>query len=773
MPSNYKGSRISGYGDRSQPPSRRVRRLLGVIRFPFLVGFFNALAAVGQAEVASPEADSEIDEVVVTATRRAESISNISASISAVGSEALGASGVKNVADLAELVPDLSVGNQFGINRAFIRGIGLTSIDLGGDGAVAYLQDSAQIARPSEQLSGFYDIDRVEVLRGPQGTLYGRGATAGVINILPKKPTDDVDGYADLTLGNYAQKDFEGALGGPLSETLSARVATNIERRAGYGTNLFTGTQVDDRAAESVRASFRFKAQSNLLADLVIDYIHENDDDFAFHYLGPTITTNSGLPAVALFGGTTLFNCCGTNMPDLRNIWSSVDPTNKRHGIGVTGIVEWSNPGYDLKSTTAYRTFSRFDQDDLAVSNAELYGRNLYDESSQTYSQDLTLSAGSGRAEWLSGINFFHEHLYGSVRVPTFGLGVTLTGGQCLPRDPTATVPCDFEDNGNYWQLGTVTTNAYGAFAQGAFSLATNLTLTAGMRFSREERSGQGRFIFDAIGANVPTDRSASWNAVTPKLSLEYHLAPTALIYSSINRGFKSGVINVGSTNPVINPEYVYAYETGFKAKELNERLLLTAAAFFYDYKNLQVGFVNAQSVVSTVNAAAARIYGLETEVIAKPAPRLEVSFSGTYLDAKYTSFETGDYRNGFALTNVAGNYLDNSPPYTLRIGLDYRMPLPGKWGGLRFKAEDFYQGRVYFTEFNNSDATQGAYGLVNGAVDWESLYGHWTVTAWIRNAADKLAIANNIITAPLYSSVRVGSIIAPRTLGATIGYRF
>ena len=753
--------------------------VLGTTRWARLV--MVAIAACGTMAVNAQTAgnaalaadDAGLQEVVVTATRRSETVINTPASVSAVTAADLGAGRIQNVADLAEAVPNLSVGNQFGVNRAFIRGIGLTSIDLGGDGAVAFLQNGAQIARPAQQLSGFFDLDRVEVLRGPQGTLYGRSATAGVINLVTKTPTDSWEGYANLTYGNYAAKIFEGAVGGPIDDTLSFRIAAKIEKHGGYGTNLFTGTPIDDRDAQSFRASLRFKPVDHLVMDLIVDYMHENDDDYAFHYFGPTVTTNAGLPAVMLFGGKTIFDCCGTSNPNLRNLWSSVDPTNKRHGIGATAVIDYSPDDFDLKSVTAYRNFTRFNQDDLAVSNAVLYGKNLYDESSESYSQDFTLSTKALGIQWLTGLSFFHERLFGSVKVPTLGLGVTLTGGNCTPRVAGAAVPCNFEDSGNYWQLGTVTTNAYGVFVQGTYSITDKLDVTAGARFSHEERSGAGSFIFDALGVDVPTDQSASWNAVTPKLLLEYHFDGDTLMYGSINRGFKSGVINVGSQNPVINPEYVYAYEVGFKEKALNDRVQFSAAAFFYDYKNLQVGFVNAQSVVTTVNAAAAHNYGLETELITKLTPRLQLNLAATYLSAKYTSFTTGDYRNGFAATDVSGNYLDNAPPYTARVGLEYTQPLPGASGSLHFRAEDAYQGRVYFTEFNNADATQAGYGLINGSAGWESSDAHWNVTTWVRNAADKFAIANDIISAPLYSSVRVGTVIAPRTYGATLGYRF
>ncbi len=174
----------------------------------------------------------------------------------------------------------------------------------------------------------------------------------------------------------------------------------------------------------------------------------------------------------------------------------------------------------------------------------------------------------------------------------------------------------------------------------------------------------------------------------------------------------------------------------------MEDRVQFTAAAFFYDYKDLQVGFVNQQSVVETINAASAHNYGVETELAAKLTPHLQATVAATYLSAKYTSFVNSYYREGFAPVNVSGNYLDNAPPYTARLGLAYDVPLPGAAGQLLFKGEGSYQGKVYFT-------------------------------GWVRNATDKFALANNIISAPLYANVRVGTLMPPRTYGVTFGYQF
>ena len=733
-----------------------------------MIATFAALCSAGtgtMAFAADPAQPSNgLEEIVVTATKQANKISDTAAAISAIGADALGAGGIQNILDLSAAVPNLSVGDQFGVNRTFIRGVGLTSIDLGADGAVAFLQNEAVIARPAEQLTGFYDLERVEVLRGPQGTTYGRGATAGVVNLVTKKPTDQLDGYANLTLGSYASKTFEGAIGGPFSDRVSGRIAGKWEKRHGYGENLFTGNPVDDRDAYAVRASLRIKASDSVIVDLVGDYFHEDDYNYAFHYFGPTVS--AFIPAT-FYGGTTIFDHGG----NIRNIWSREDAINQRHGSSMTAVVDWKPGKFDLKSVTSWRDFTRFNRDDLGVSDAHFFGQNNYNEKSTSISQEFTLSTSAGGIDWLAGANFFHEKNPGSVVVPLFNIVRLLTGGNCSPDVPAAPTPCTALDNGLYNQSGEVKTDAYGIYLQGTKEIASRLKLTLGARFNNEKRKGSGFFQFDALGVNIPTDKEKSWNAVTPRLLLEYRTEGGSLAYGSVTRGFKSGVINIGSLNDVINPEYVTAFETGYKTKFLDNRATFSAAAFYYDYKDLQVGFVNAQSVVQTVNAAKARNFGLELESEAKLTDQLNLDVAATYLNAKYKDFLQGDYRNGFATVDLSGNNLQNAPKYSGHLGLTYGVPV-GSAGKVTLRGETVFSDRVYFTEFNNADASQGSYALFNFNARYEPTDGHWAVTAWVRNATDKLVQANNIITAPLYSSVRVGTLMPPRTYGLSINLK-
>lgn len=733
------------------------------------LGLLMASAAVvatpAMAQEAAPPTEGLAD-IVVTATRSSESLSKVAASVSAVSAADLGVGGVKDVQSLASAIPNLSVGDQFGVNRIFIRGIGLTSIDLGADGGVAFLQDGAQIARPAAQLSGFYDLERVEVLRGPQGTLYGRGATAGAINLITKKPTEAFNGYLRASYGNYNAVAIEGALGGSISgDKLMVRFGGKYDRRDGFGINEFTGNQIDNRNAYALRGTILAKPSEDLEITLSGEYFNEDDSNYAFHYFGPTVAPENQLGSI--LGGKSLFTVAAAagRPANIRNIWSDQEPLNDRHGYSFTGTIAWNKGDLDLKSITSYHKFNRFNRDDLDASDANMFGQNNYIEDSKSFSQEFVGNYKTDKLDLLFGAMYFHEKLYGEVRVPLTNLAVLLKiAGQVPPATPDNAF-----DSLAYLQNGTVTIDALGFYAQAGYALTDKVKITAGGRFSHEKRKGVGTF--DFLGS-VNTDKAKSWDAFTPTVTLNYQANDTTLVYASVTRGFKSGVINVGSRNDVINPEYVWSYELGFKTATADRKLQANLAAFYMDYSDLQVGFVDASSVVTTVNAASARNYGFEAELRAKPLPGLTLELFGTYLNAKYRRFTTGDYRQGFKQVSVAGNRLQNAPEFSFRAGADYDIPL-GSAGKLNARAEVNWQDRVYFTEFNNADATQAPYALINAGLRFTSSNDKYFVDVWGRNLANKLVITNNIITAPLFSSVRVGSVAPPRTYGVTFGVNF
>jgi iron complex outermembrane receptor protein len=732
-----------------------LRRFAGMAGL--LAGTILVAASPVLAQTAAVNPADTVEDIVVTATRSSVSLSKVAASVTAISADQIGAGGIKDIGSLALAVPNLSVGDQFGVNRTFIRGIGLTSIDLGADGAVAFLQDGVLIARPAAQLTGFYDIERVEVLRGPQGTLYGRGATAGAINLITKKPTEELSGYARATYGNYNAVTLEGGVGGALvGDKILARVSGKYDRRDGYGKNLFTGADVDNRDAYAIRGSLLFKASDDVDLLISADHFNESDNNYAFHYFGPTVAPENALGSI-LGGDTIITRAAKLGIPvNYRDIYSDQEALNRRHGTSVTGTLEWRPGDWNIKSITGYRDFTRFNRDDLDASNVWMFGQNNYDEKSTSFSQEFIGTLKGEKFDLLLGASYFHETLDGSVRVPLVNLGL-LFG-----------LPADTFNGQNYLQSGTVTINAYGVYAQGSYSVTDKLKLTAGARYSYEKRRGVGSFEFLGV---TPTDKEKGWGAVTPTFSINYQANDQTLLYASVTRGFKSGVINVGSKNDVIDPEYAWGYEAGIKTSGLDGHVAGSLAAFYIDYSDLQVGFVGADSVVTTVNAASARNYGLELEVRTKPAANWNFDFFGTYLNAKYKDFVTGDYRQGFKLVNLAGNRLSNAPEFSFRASTDYTIPIGD--ASINLRADLNWQDRVYFTEFNNADATQAAFTTINAGIKYTSANGMWSVDAWGRNLTNEFIVSNNIITAPLYSSVRVGSMAPPRTYGVTLGLNF
>lgn len=711
-----------------------------------------------ESNEAAPRENRGLDEIVVTATRSSESLSRVAASITAVSEADLGAGKIQDVASLASSIPNLSVGDQFGVNRIFIRGIGLTSIDLGADGGVAFLQDGAQIARPAAQLAGFYDLQQVEVLRGPQGTLYGRGATAGAINLITKKPTAELDGYARATYGNYNNIGLEAAVGGPVSgDKIMARVAGKFENRDGYGVNEFTGNDIDNRDAYAFRSSLLFAPSAVVEVLISGEYFNENDNNYAFHYFGPTVAPENALGA--LLGGESLFTVAAANgkKANIRNIFSDQEPLNQREGYSFTGSIEYTPGDWSIKSISSYHNLERFNRADLDGSNVNVFGKIDYDETSETYSQEFVANYQGEKFDAIFGAMYFKEDLIGSVSVPLTNLGL-LFG-----------LPADTFDDETFLQQGKVAIDAYGLYAQGSYKLTDQLKVTLGGRFSHEKRRGTGTFEFLGL---VSTDKAKSWNAFTPTLTVNYQANDDTLIYGSVTRGFKSGAINVGSQNDVIDPEFVWSYELGLKTSSADNRLQANIAGFYMDYSNLQVGFVDETSVVATINAASARNYGFEAELRAKPVNGLTLELFGTYLNAKYSEFENGDFRQGFAIVDLSGKRLSNAPEFSFRAGADYDIPLsmPGK---LNIRGEINWQDRVFFTEFNTADATQGAYALINAGLRYSSEDDRWSAEIWGRNLTNELVLTNNIITAPLFNSVRVGSVSPPRTYGVTIGMNF
>ncbi|QTH20934.1 TonB-dependent receptor [Rhizorhabdus wittichii] len=717
-----------------------------------------AAIATGSAQAqTAPAADADnigLEEIVVTAQKRSEKLQDIPVTVTALGAEALERRQVLSVSDLQSIAPGVSVGQHAGYNRLFIRGIGLTSISSGQDPSVSFQVDGVVIGRPSAQLASFFDLERVEVLRGPQGTLYGRNATGGSVNLITRKPTRDLSGYLDLTYGNYDRIQLDGAISGPLDGKgdVRARIAFQKVKHDGYGRNVTLNEDVSDQDSWAVRGILQVDPAANVDITLSADYAREDDHNYPFNGFGPY---RSDVPMPGLLLG-------GTLLPNSRDVTTEVPTRNDRTFWGLSGTIGVDlGGGLRFQSITGYRKSRRANINDPETTSYAVFSPTLTAENARQFSQELQLLYTSDRLNGVAGLFYYDESLKAEL-----DLGFPVIGAAL--GFPAA----------DYHEDGTIDIKAYAAFTQWTYEVVDHLRLTAGVRYSDEKRRSNGTFtIFsfmpppNAANVVVPVHVDKSWHALTPKFSIDYKPVENVMLYASATRGFKSGVLLSGNPNPPVNPEYIWSYEAGIKSSFLDNRVQLNAAAFYYDFKDLQVNRIINVSIV-TENAAAARVKGAEVELRARPVEGVTLNADATYLDATFRKYSTKHpARPELGLLDLSGNRLANAPKWSLNAGAEFDLPI-GVPGRLSARGDVAWTGKVYFTEFNENLLSQDAVATVDASLQYESEDGHWRASLFGKNLTNRKIVANKFIAAQTTGFALNGGFKPPRTYGLRVGYR-
>ncbi len=719
-------------------------------------------------------ADDANEEIIVTAQKRETSLQQTSASISAVSGDALQQRQVTSIEGLAQGLAGVNFGQTTGNARIAIRGVGFDNTTVGNEGRVAYHADGVFISRPAAALAGFYDIERVEVLRGPQGTLYGRNATGGAINVISRAPGNVLGGYFDATYGNYDMKRLEGAIGGPVSDTLSARFSFQAIDRGGYGRNLTTGRDVDDQSSIGVRGQIRFAPSERFDLTVSADYFHQDDHAYGFHYLGrgslTDLTSTPPLPGQLLTG----IRAGGRVPTNLRDSTSDSGPFNRRTFWGLSANARFDLGGVELRSVTGYRE-SRFHiTSDLDVTSAPI---SVYDqfEFSDQFSQELRLSGEFGRGDWMIGGYYFNESLFGGTRIAL---------DPVVLASATPNLPPLSSYRQGYYGAGQLDTDAYAVFANLRFEFTDRLAVRLGARYSDESRTVDEELKLDFatpwppfVAHFPPTPPGArrqakeSWSSFTPSATLEYRASDDIFLYATYSRGFKSGGFNLGVLQAPFAPEKITDYEAGIRAEWLGGKLTTNLSAYYYDYSNLQVTKING-TAVTIENAASARIKGIEAEIIARPVPALRIDATLSLLDSEYRDYVSADpARAALGPIDLSGNELTQAPNYTINLGASYTIP--SAIGDFTLRGEGRWVDRIWFTQFNLPHTSQPAYELFNAFLSWKSDTGGWRATAFVRNIANKRVVSAGFIGSSLVGSPLLGSFEPPRTYGLTIGLGF
>ncbi|MBT4491755.1 MAG: TonB-dependent receptor, partial [Gammaproteobacteria bacterium] len=616
-----------------------------------------ALAAAGLSVLCNPaiaQNSSVIEEIVVTARKQPEMLQEIASSVSAYSSHLLRINGINGIEEVAQQSPGFVWTETGAANpHLFIRGIGTEgpATYAGGDPAVVVMVDGVYIGRISGTPADLFDLHRVEVLRGPQGTIYGKNATGGVVNLVTNQPEFTRSGQLSLTAGNLDRVNVRAHLTGDISDSWAGRLSFSSISRDGFIANRETGNDLSDENRESIRASLRYKPNERLDARLSIDASRERE---------------TGAPRDIVEDGTFNGGIHAITDPGPRAINAPVDPFIDRDIRGLTLQADYQLPLGLLTSVTAYRETDADWQHPFfgnPVTSTTIESTSINEEVYEQLSEELRLSFArdDGRISGLVGIFAFRADIDRLVTLnQQFSAFLPFLGGIA-----------------HYDQR--IETRSLAIFSEADFKLGNDLTLTIGGRYSVEKKKQEhsGTVL---LGPSPPPlsplnqfkdlQTDDRWTAFTPKISVAWKPSSEVMIYGMAAKGFKSGGYqgippDVHAAMTPFDPEYIWNYELGLKMFSSNQRFKLNAAVFHMDYEDLQVAELIAGERIVIGNAAEAESKGLELEFELKVSSRLQLTGSYSYLDARFTEFASG------ATDDNSGNRLPMAPRHKVFLGLD------------------------------------------------------------------------------------------------------
>ena len=668
-----------------------------------------------------------LEEAVVTAAKTGEeTVRSVPMAISAVSNDTLERLGTQTVEQAASLAPSVTLSQNTGLAQLTIRGIGTNVVNAGADPSSAVYLDGVYLARPAMAFIEFLDLDRVEVLRGPPGTLYGRNAVGGALNLIPRAPTNDFEASARFTTGNLAALRAAARVSGPLKrDRVMGSIAFIKGVRDGYVRDLEHPDHPlggDDVTAARSQLRVVYDRRTNLL---VTGDVSDQE--------GTPLTYNKVLAVKPGFQVD--------NPPDLRDVRASALGWNKTQQGGVTARLTTAlTPSTTLVSVSAFRKldFEFFVEADMTeLDLLTSHQRELQHQ----LSEEVTVSHQQSRLTWVGGLFLFNEadHQTYWVDQPQAGIQVQL--------DPR------------------VDATSRALFGQATVGLTSTLSVTAGLRYTRERKdidNSGGRYRLDDIQVPVPGSvygysDSISHGAWTPRLGFEVKLPRGSLAYVSATRGFKSGGFNPSSTEPGRGyaPEWVWNYEGGLKGVFLDGRSSFAATAFVMDYTNLQVQTPIAIGVFDIRNAAAATIRGVEVENTTRIGRGLAAGGHLTWLDAAYDRYIAVGL--GGVTGDVAGNRLNNAPEWAGRLWVEWTGAI-GRAGRLSIAAEGTAQSTVFYTPFNDDIQRQDPYGLLGVRAEYGPSHRRWTIGAYARNLTDTDYVNATFGTSPAAFGGRPGA---------------
>jgi iron complex outermembrane recepter protein len=667
-----------------------------------------------------------VEETIVTAGKAGErDVQTIPMAITGVSNVTLGRLGTQMLGEAAALAPSVTLSQNTGFGQLTIRGIGTNVVNAGSDPSSAMYLDGVYLARPAMDFVHFLDLDRVEVLRGPQGTLYGRNAVGGAINLISRVPTNDFHASASITAGNFGALRAAARMGGALKrDRVMGSVAFSRTLRDGYVRDL--NHPDHPLGADDVLAA---RGQLRVVINRRTDLLVSSDVD---QQEGTPLTFSKVLEPKPGFQ----FD----NPPDLHDVRASTRASTRVVQSGASArLTAAITPSTTLVSLTAFRKLDYEFLVDGDITELNVLAAQQRERQHQL-SEEITVAYHRPRLSSVAGMFLFDEFDHQSIRADQLALGIQVR------LDPH------------------VDATSRAVFGQATVDLTSRFSATAGIRYTHEAKdieNAGGRYGLAAPFPSFPGTTygysdSIAYNAWTPKAGFEMKLPGGALSYVSATRGFKSGGFNPSSTatGRGYAPEWAWSYEAGFKGPLMAGRAKLSVSAFVMDYTNLQVQTPISIGVFDIRNAAEATIRGVEVETTSRIGGGIETGGHVTWLDAKYGPYIA--VANNGVTGEVEGKRLNNAPEWAGRFWIEWSGAV-GRSRRFLIAADVTAQSSVYFTPFNDNVQRQGPYGLLGARAEYGPADRRWAIAAYSRNLTNTDYITATFGTAPTAFGGRPG----------------
>jgi iron complex outermembrane receptor protein len=678
------------------------------------------LAACGQAWAqGAAQSDGTIEEIVVTARKRAESLQDAPISITAMTAESMERAGVENVADLARRTPGLQYGD-FGdlkLSPTALRGVVGGAGSAGADPAVGYYVDEVFVGQGAGANLDLYDIERVEVLRGPQGTLYGRNTIGGVVSITTKRPSEALEASGEVQLGNYNSRRFAGSVSGAiLPGVVSGKLAVIKESRDGFEDNVLLNRDVNNRDGWSVRGQLLFDIAADTSLLLTADHQEADNEPLVFETL--SYNDAKALPQLLAARGFAR-----NADPFDRKVQSDTVTKETLDASGVAATFKTKVGEVGITNVASYRRHEYYSRTDTDRSPLKF----LYDgdpEKVWRWSEELRADFTTGPVDWLVGLYYFRQNTNNQSFVEIGPDLADVLGAPSLAGTLAGS-------------NGRLDTTSKAVFASATWKVNERIEATLGGRYTRDEKSihyTQSDPV-GLLGGNADIRASDSWAEFTPNANVRYRFTPDIIGYVTASKGFKSGGFNdaLGDANGIsFAPETLWNYEAGVKSTLFDRRVVLNAAVYYMKWDNIQLSQDNPATPAYDpiiLNGGAAHSQGVEVELTARPIPALEIGAN--------LSVQQAEYDDGVLPTGEPLRKLPFAPDYSGMVSADYRIPLEGV-GELSLFGEYQLRGRSYLTNNNDPDGRVGPYGLLNLRASLESEDGRWRLSLWGKNLTDE-----------------------------------